>query len=190
MRFSTTVFGNRNCFWSRARPRFVSFSSFRWICPWPQVVSLHSCGDWYSAEDMAGWLGSPHLWTSSVLFLHGPLLLSALHYELRASLASPDYQLISSSEKDLWALPPFPFPTPCPENGLQTLSQAEVGPRLFPHSQHHCPSLPTVQCLEHCCFIYSVVGFFSCFRWEGKSDPCYSIWARGRSPLRIELLHF
>ena len=38
-----------------------------------------------------------------------------------ASLASPDCQLISSKEKDLWTLPCLPFPVPWPENYFRTV---------------------------------------------------------------------
>lgn len=50
----------------------------------------------------------------------------------------------------------------------------------FSSLRDHRPSLPGVQCLANHCFVYFVL-FLGCFRWEGKSDFCYSILVRSRS---------
>ena len=52
---------------------------------------------------------------------------------------------------------------------------------FFSSLRDHSPSLPGVQCFANHCFIYFVLFFPGHFRWEGKSDSCYSILVRRRS---------
>lgn len=106
-----------------------------------------------------------------------------------ASVASPDYKLISSTEGDIWALARFPCPTLWHGISPRWSARTDAGPCLFPVFQGLLSFVDwNPKSWKLLFYIFS--SFCSCFRWEEKSDLCYSMLARSRSPLSIELFTF
>ena len=52
---------------------------------------------------------------------------------------------------------------------------------FFSSLRDHSSSLPGVQHFTNHCFVYFVLVFPGHFRWEGKSDSCYSMLVGSRS---------
>lgn len=86
------------------------------------------------------------------------------------------------SQRPLWSTR-VPFPTPRPGGSFRSITWGHQRAHLicFPAFWEYFPSLSDVDCLKKLFHIF--VHFFSCFKWEDQTSPCYSILALSGSPL-------
>lgn len=145
----------------------ISFSSFRWFCPQPMIVSSHAYVEQNSVEYYKDTCK-----VSGVVSICSFLLLNAQFCELYPPWFPRTLSSISSTQGICWALPRSP---PTPSNALLVL-QSESFLRTInsslreSHFSDITPSLFLMWRANHCAMYFVWLFHYCCFMGKGKSS--------------------
>lgn len=152
----------------------ISCNPFRWISPWPCIVSLHVCTHWVCSWILEG--GS--LQISTVLFLSSLVL----------SLWTLAWTLSFVSSREFSGLYLNSSSVCCHLETLKVVIWVNHRTQLicFPFPRHHCPLLLGIQC--HKSLFHIFLSVFWLLQVEGWIQSLL-VLVKSRSPMKFWLLY-